>query len=63
MGHMDHWCVQVQFSDNHEWVFFNSLVLSLSIVYLKSHFGASQVVQVVKNPPANAGDMGLFPGL
>ena len=23
----------------------------------------SQVVQVVKNPPANAGDMGLIPGL
>ena len=24
---------------------------------------ASQVVLVVKNPPANAGDMGLIPGL
>ena len=63
---MGHWCMQVQFSHSHEWVFFNSVVLSLSIVYMKSHFRASQVVQVVKNPPANAGDvrdMGLFPGL
>ena len=25
-------------------------------------FGASQVVLVVKNPPANAGDPGLIPG-
>ena len=25
--------------------------------------GASQVVPVVKNPPANAEDMGLIPGL
>jgi len=26
-------------------------------------WGASQVVLVVKNPPANAGDTGLIPGL
>ena len=29
----------------------------------KSAFGAAQVALVVKNPPANAGDMGLIPGL
>ena len=29
----------------------------------KPAFGASQVALVVKNPPANAGDMGLIPGL
>ena len=26
-------------------------------------YGASQVALVVKNPPANAGDVGLIPGL
>ena len=33
---------------------------------LKMHLGTSQVALVVKNPPANAGDlrdMGLIPGL
>ena len=29
----------------------------------KPAFGAPQVALVVKNPPANAGDMGLIPGL
>ena len=28
-----------------------------------SGFGASQVVLVAKNPPANGGDAGLIPGL
>ena len=32
-------------------------------VYSKYYFRASQVVLVVKNPPANAGDLGLIPGL
>ena len=34
-----------------------------SILDLLSHFSASLVNQVVKNPPANAGDMGLIPRL
>ena len=29
---------------------------------LTMHLRASQAAQVVKNPPANAGDMGLIPG-
>ena len=41
---------------------------SLTAVFLQEFTGelgerASQVALVVKNPPANAGDMGLIPGL